>query len=146
VGLGLLPLRVKFGRDKRTTQIEARHAGPHWLAAEGDVLGYEIHMGIVERLDGARGAFAVQQRNGAAIDDMHGAISADGVVVGTMIHGLFENTRLRRALVSMLRRERGWSELAPADTGEGELDEYDRLAEWIRANVRSDLLHGLVGV
>lgn len=145
-GLGLLPLRVEFGRDKRTAQVRARAAGSHWLASDGEAHGYEIHMGRVERLGGASGAFALHQRNGAPADDRDGAVSPDGVVVGTMIHGLFENAHLRQALLAALRRARGWDAPAPAGTTTGETDEYDRLAEVVRANVRTDLLHRMVGL
>jgi adenosylcobyric acid synthase len=145
-GLALLPLRVRFGRDKRTAQVRARAAEVHWLSSDGDVLGYEIHMGLVERLDGARGAFALHERNGAPVDDVDGAVSPDGCVVGTMIHGLFENPHVRRALLAGLRRARGWGELATTSHVANETDEYDRLAEVVRANIRTDLLNRMVGL
>ena len=145
-GLALLPLRVQFGRDKRTAQVHARSTGAHWLSSEGEVLGYEIHMGVVERLDGARGAFGLHQRNGAPVDDIDGAVSSDGAVVGTMIHGLFENAHVRRALLAALRRERGWGDVAISGRVTDETDEYDRLADVVRANVRTDLLHAMVGL
>src|ERR1019366_318336 len=145
-GLALLPLRVRFGRDKRTAQVRARAAEVHWLSSDGDVLGYEIHMGLVERLGGARGAFALRERNGAPVDDVDGAVSPDGCVVGTMIHGLFENPHVRRALLAGLRRARGWGELATTSHVANETDEYDRLAEVVRANIRTDLLNRMVGL
>ena len=146
-GLALLPLRVRFGRDKHTAQVHARAVGSHWLAGDGDVLGYEIHMGVVERLDGGRGAFVLSRRNGAPVEDVvDGAVSADGYVVGTMIHGLFENAHVRRALLSELRRARGWSNDALTGPAAETADQYDRLADVIRANVRTDLLHAMVGL
>ena len=53
--LGRRSARRKFVRAAR---------GPHFLATDGDVLGYEIHMGRIERLGGAPGAFSLEQRNG----------------------------------------------------------------------------------
>lgn len=53
-GLGLLALRTRFEREKVT-------AG---LALEGDVSGYEIHMGIVEPKNRQASTFQIQSRNG----------------------------------------------------------------------------------
>jgi len=142
-GLGLLPIRVRFERSKRTAQVRARAHVSHWLAGAGeDVFGYEIHMGKVERLSGAEDAFEIHARNGESLRAGDGAISGDGKIVGTMIHGLFENANVRRALLGTLRRERTLPE--PAVTPR--IDEYDRLADVLRANVRTDLLHRLVGL
>ena len=38
---------------------------------------------------------------------MDGAVSADGSVVGTMLHGLFDNASVRRALIAYLRERKG---------------------------------------
>ncbi len=147
-GFGLLPLRVRFGQEKRTAQVRARGAAPHWLAGDGEVVGYEIHMGRVERTDGAGGAFVLHERNGVAANDVDGAVSKDGVVLGSMIHGLFDNAHLRRTLLATLRRERGWGDPPPIVSMPtvDVVDEYDRIADVIRDNIRTDLLHRLVGL
>jgi adenosylcobyric acid synthase len=145
-GLGLLPIRVRFGSTKRTTQVRARSTQAHWLASEGQLVGYEIHMGKVEREGAAAGAFTIHARNGEPEDAVDGAVSPGGAVIGTMIHGLFENEGTRRALVASLRIARGWANVAtPAVAAEG-ADEYDRLADVLRANLRTDLLDALVGL
>jgi adenosylcobyric acid synthase len=145
-GLGLLPVRTTFEREKRTSQVRARGAQASFLADEGggDLFGYEIHMGRAERLRGAPPAIAILERNGRADADVEGAVSSDGAVVGTMIHGLFENESLRRSLLGALRRRRGLVDVpAPADAPS--VDEYDRIADVLHQNVRLDLLHRLVG-
>jgi len=149
-GLALLRIKTEFSRDKRTTQLRAAAAGPS-LLARGDgerIAGYEIHMGRIERLPGCRGVFAVTERNGRPDDDVDGALSEDGAVVGTMIHGIFENASVRRALLGALRAKRGLPVDAaprapspPARAG----DELDRLAAVVRENVDQDLLFGLIG-
>jgi len=58
--------------------------------------GYEMHMGVTEGPDRAR-PFA-RLADGAA----EGAISADGRVVGTYIHGLFADDRQRAAWLARL--------------------------------------------
>ena len=144
-GLALLPLRVRFGQDKHTTQVRARSKHDHLLASDHEVLGYEIHMGRLERIEGAHAAFTILQRNGAPTEDGDGAVSSDGTVVGTMIHGLFENGHVRQALVATLRNARGWGSVATAEPATIAVDEYDRLADVLAMSVRVDLLHKMVG-
>jgi adenosylcobyric acid synthase len=144
-GLGLLPVRTRFEREKRTSQVRARAARGSFLSRDaiGEIHGYEIHMGRLERGEGSIGAFIIEQRNGALEADVDGEISKDGAVVGTMIHGLFENASIRRELITGLRRARGLAE-AP-DTANLVVDEYDRLADVVEAHLRHDLLRRLVG-
>ena len=147
VGLGLLQVETEFGVEKRTTQLRARVAQPSFLLSEaGDrISGYEIHMGRVSRAQGCRAAFLITERNGRAQDAFDGAVSADGAVVGTMIHGLFENAAVRRSLIAELRKRKG---LSPSETLLPEVaatDEFDRIAGVLRANVDMKMLLGLIG-
>ncbi|XYH98752.1 cobyric acid synthase [Sorangium sp. So ce1128] len=149
-GLGLLDVWTRFERTKTTAQVRARIAGDSFLGAagagEGELTGYEIHMGQVERLGGARAAFAIGSRSGRAEAALDGAVSADGAVVGTMIHGIFENDGLRRSLLAALRARRG----LPATAGEPAIpsrhDEYDRLATAVEASLDRALLDRIVGL
>jgi adenosylcobyric acid synthase len=146
-GLGLLPLRVRFGPEKRTAQVRAEALPGHWLASSGALAGYEIHMGRVERLGGARGAFAIRGRHGAAAADVDGGVSESGAVVGTMIHGLFQNAAIRETLVATLRRDRGLAHAPPRLAANAQaVDEYDRLADVLAANLDCDRLRRLVGL
>jgi adenosylcobyric acid synthase len=139
-GLGLLAFKTRFGTEKRTSQVRARAPrGESFLAADGDLFGYEIHMG---RLEGATGAFVVTERNGQPDDDLDGAVAPS--VVGTMIHGLFDNRSLRRAMVDRLRARKGLTALPDGENAKLG-DEYDRLAEVVRSNVDLGLLFSLVG-
>ena len=107
-GLGLLPLRTRFKRKKSTARVSAR-ANSGWFAANGtapDISGYEIHMGSVTPTDADAPAFTVVSRNGEYARYADGAVSSAGNVVGTMIHGIFENASIRSALLDELRRRR----------------------------------------
>jgi adenosylcobyric acid synthase len=144
-GLGLLPIATRFARDKRTTQVRARAAASSFLAPDSavEIAGYEIHMGRVRRDPAGPGAFAIHARNGAPEDDHDGAVSPEGSVVGTMIHGLFDNAPVRAALLGYLRARKGVPAPAPpASPTAG--DEYDRLAAVLRANVDTSLLDRLL--
>ncbi|WP_394835061.1 cobyric acid synthase [Pendulispora rubella] len=146
-GLGLLAFQTRFGPEKRTCQVRARSARASFLtdaaAAEETLFGYEIHMGRLERHAHASSSFRILARNGAEVHELDGDVSEDGTVVGTMIHGLFENASVRRTLLTHLRRAKGLS-APPPETTVGPRDEYDRLADVVRQHVNMDLLEKLV--
>jgi adenosylcobyric acid synthase len=146
-GLGLLPLRTRFAPEKVTARVKARLASTSFLGVPGpaSVDGYEIHMGALELLPGARPTFEVLERNGepAAVSD--GAVSGNGAVVGTLLHGLFENDGIRAALLRTLRERRGLA----ADVAGGiatREEEYDRLADHVLENLDWELLCRIAGL
>ena len=145
-GLGLLRVDTEFGFEKRTTQLRGQAAESSFLASEAgaQIAGYEIHMGRVSRAPGCRAAFSITERNGQQQAALDGALSADGVVVGTMIHGLFENPSLRRSLLGVLRSRKGLPQPTELPTP-SVVDEFDRLAGVLRENVDMKLLLGLIG-
>ncbi len=144
-GLGLLPIRTRFRRDKLTAQVKARPDAPSFLT-EGlgrtaDLSGYEIHMGEVEAAGADPApAFQILSRNAAPLQAPDGAVSPDGRVVGTLIHGLFENDDLRAALLASLRRTRGLPAPAASTEKPDKQAEYDRLAASLREHVDMALL------
>ncbi|MGH6819734.1 MAG: cobyric acid synthase, partial [Methylocella sp.] len=84
-GLGLLDVETTLSGEKRLEPV----AG---ATSDGaPFTGYEMHMGVTEGADCAR-AFA-RLADGSA----EGAMSADGRVIGTYIHGLFAADRQRSA-------------------------------------------------
>jgi adenosylcobyric acid synthase len=64
-----------------------------------------------------------------------GAVSRDGRVSGTYVHGLFDDARFCRALVAALRRRRGLVPLGENDwlsQREFWTGRYRRLSGWLR--------------
>jgi len=82
-GLGLLDVETTMTADKRLTRVRAQH-----VATGLDMAGYEIHIGRTAGADRARPFATV---NGAP----EGAISADGRITGTYLHGLFASDSFR---------------------------------------------------
>ena len=74
-----------------------------------------------------------------------GAISADGLVAGSYIHGVFDDDDFRRGLLNRLRVQRGWAE-TPVQYRYREAKEhaYDRLAETVRASLDMEKLREIV--
>lgn len=86
-GLGLLDLHTTLQPEK-----QLRHVTGHFHLGETPLQGYEIHMGHT------RGA--ALSRPAARLDDRDdGAISDDGRIIGTYVHGLLENRELMDALL-----------------------------------------------
>jgi adenosylcobyric acid synthase len=122
-GLGLLDVETVISADKRLEPIRG--------ATEGGVpfRGYEMHMGVTAGADCAR-PFA--RRDDGAPD---GAVSADGRVFGTYIHGLFADDHQRAAWLARLSA--GTAAVAYDDLVEQTLD---RLAAHLAAHLDLDRL------
>ncbi|ATX67324.1 cobyric acid synthase [Roseinatronobacter bogoriensis] len=82
-GLGLLDVETTMTPDKQLTRVEAQH-----VATGLEVRGYEIHIGRTSGADRTR-PFAMVN------DSPEGAISANGRITGTYLHGLFASDRFR---------------------------------------------------
>jgi adenosylcobyric acid synthase len=149
-GLGLLPVETTFATTKRTVRAHGRllaTVGPLTDAHGADIVAYEIHMGR-SVVDGGRRPLArIERRSGLAVDELDeldGAISDDGLVMGTYLHGLFENDAVRHVLVDALaaRRSIGRDEGPVGQPGRERRNlasdrEYqlDRLAATVRASL-----------
>lgn len=143
-GLGILALRTHFEREKITAQVLARVLTPSFLTdgvvVEEDVTGYEIHMGVVEPRRPRASPFEIRSRNGRVETRTDGAISGDGAVVGTMLHGLFENEVIRARTLAFLRRRKGLPECSAPQRIPSKQAEYDRLESAVRAHIDCELL------
>jgi adenosylcobyric acid synthase len=148
-GLALLALRTRFERQKLTAQVSVRAVSPSFLtdaAANGESLsGYEIHMGMLALEADARPAFRIVTRNGSPGDALDGAVSPEGHVVGTMIHGIFDNSAVRRSLLVYLSRRKGIA-LPRTRVALSRTAEYDRLAAAAREYLDGPLLRRLAGL
>jgi adenosylcobyric acid synthase len=130
-GLGLLDGTTRFvSYNKHTRQVKRMaHDVPPILSSMGVVEGYEIHMGVTEP-GGDQEALAGD-----------GRASADGLVFGTYMHGLFQNLSAVNALLSYLSAQKK-VRFVPIDTGKK--DPYDELAKIFEAHVDMDAILALV--
>ncbi|MDQ1276933.1 MAG: adenosylcobyric acid synthase, partial [Euryarchaeota archaeon] len=133
-GLGLLDIGTKFGEyKKRTIQVtkKVNGYGPILKPIDGEeITGYEIHMGVT---DSNRTVFG---------DD--GAIDENGLVIGTYLHGLFDNRNIRNALVRYLYEKKGL-EYEPEEIM-SENDAYEELANVVEQNIDMKKLYEIAGV
>jgi adenosylcobyric acid synthase len=144
-GMGLLPVSSHFLADKSTHQVKARSLTRFGLLAKAQdaaVSGYEIHMGHTEVSSASR-PFLIEQRSGKSCSDSDGSLSSDGNIVGTYIHGLFNNDAFRRAILDELAERKGRTLTTRAVIFSAD-EQYDRLAAHVRANLNMDLIQRIL--
>ena len=128
-GLGLLNVSTLFEKyEKQTRQVEKSVTGngPILGALKGQkVSGYEIHMGETK---GEIHAFG---------DD--GNVSDNGIIIGTYLHGLFENHNFRNSFLSYLYNQKG---LIYEDKIQG--DCIEELAGFITSHVDMDSIYRML--
>ncbi len=148
-GLGLLDAVTTFAADKITHQVTADCEAISFLGlgfTARDLAGYEIHMGRTEFLTPATPAFTITARSGGPVCECDGAVRDDGLVMGTYIHGIFDNDAFRRAVIGALRARKGLAPLAAGtDTRSQKERSYDRLAAHVRAHLDMDLIYRILG-
>ncbi|TYT60469.1 cobyric acid synthase [Natrialba swarupiae] len=98
-GIGLLPVETRFGSAKRlerTTVPVDGAATPLLAGADGTASGYEIHAGRTRVLDGADVSRPLGDSS-----------AARGNVLGTYLHGLFDDDAVRKAFLECVAAEAG---------------------------------------
>ena len=141
-GLGLLDMDVTFEPEKRTVQAEGTLTGAvDWLAplAGARIEGYEIHSGVNTFGEGVR--FWMTPA---------GACNAGGNVLGTYLHGLFDDGVLADALVRRARRLRGLPE-SPVSAEQAAVsmaayreEQFDKLAKAVRQSLDMDRVYAIL--
>ena len=127
-GLGLLDVETTLSPAKTLRHVTGTALG-------ATLAGYEMHMGET-RGPGTEQSFAMLE--GGSSD---GAISGDGRVIGSYLHGLFASTDLRRALLARIGVAGGARDYA-ADVDAA----LDDIAAELAVHVDLDELLALAGV
>jgi len=132
-GLGLLDLDTHFQTRKTLCRVEAEAIAEHSLCHGCPAVGYEVHQGVSRRRDGAAPWLRLRrQPGGEVIED--GAVSRNGRVCGSYVHGLFDDARFCRSLIISLRQRRSLPPLAEREwlsQRDFWARRYKRLAGWL---------------
>ena len=132
-GLGLLDMEVTFNPEKRTVQARGRITDAlDWLKplSGTEVEGYEIHSGV--------NTFGEGTRFWMGLD---GACNAAGNVLGTYLHGLFDDGTLADAVVRRARVLKGLpgepvsAEQARVNMAAYREEQFARLAKDVRESL-----------
>ncbi|MGQ7859010.1 cobyric acid synthase [Pseudomonas sp. 32A] len=130
-GLGLLALSTTLEEEKQLRNVRGR-----LLLEDAEVSGYEIHAGVTSGAGLVRAA--VQLDDGRR----DGAQSEDGQVLGTYLHGVFENP----AACGALLRWAGLEDVQSVDYHGLRERDIERLADLVEQHLDTGLLRSLCGV
>ena len=121
-GLGLLDIETLLTADKRVRPVSGTEIGSDLAVA-----GYEIHLGRTTGPGAARPWLSIE-------GEVDGAVSADGGVMGSYVHGLFQSDAFRRAFLARLGAS-GDASLSYTASIEATLDQ---LADHLEAHIAVD--------
>ncbi|WP_122430102.1 cobyric acid synthase [Pseudomonas viridiflava] len=130
-GLGLLAMSTVLESEKQLRNVRGR-----LTLEDAEVSGYEIHAGVTTG--------AALQQAAVRLDDgrCDGAQSADGQIIGTYLHGLFESP----AACSALLRWAGLRDVQEVDYHALRERDIERLADLVEKHLDGTLLRQLCGL
>jgi adenosylcobyric acid synthase len=105
-------METELTQEKRLAHVSAQCA-----FADASADGYEIHMGVSRGAALANPAFRIDGRN-------EGAMSEDGQILGSYLHGMFDRPQACNALL----RWAGLASEASVDTAQQREESLDRIA------------------
>ncbi|WP_297502049.1 cobyric acid synthase [Thermococcus sp.] len=136
-GIGLLPAKTVFRREKRTNHLKARVL---WEPAKGmNVEGYEIRMG---RSISERPFSVITSVNAAKAFEPEGAIGERAF--GTYLHGIFHNFTFTERFLNFLRAEKGLEQVSVKRWSIEE--EIERFAGVVEKNLDVERILGELGL
>jgi adenosylcobyric acid synthase len=170
-GMGLLPLRTIFEKEKTRTRIKGRFlpgvTGILRDLAGVEIEGYEIHMGqsvvipdLLEKMEekqkekgvpGKAGVLGTGQQL-AILEEISGKPAEEpigmccGNIYGSYIHGIFDSEDVAKTLVSSLYKLKGLDEsaLSGLNVHTYKEQQYDLLAKGIRENIDMKQLYQIL--
>ena len=149
-GLGLIDVRTLFRLQKNTHQVKAmlHDRGTDifkGLNTDNEITGYEIHMGETELLNGTAPFLKILERSDKEVSMDDGAVSSDGNVIGSYLHGIFDNDAFRLELINRLRESKGFTPMQADELSIVDKEtEYDKLADWFRKYIDMDLVFEMI--
>lgn len=137
-GLGLLPLVTELTATKRLAQVSGVL---NLLGEQAKVSGYEIHCGQSQHLGQGQSLLRLRADDGNhGVDIEDGYLSADGQILGTYLHGIFDQPKA----CQLLLRWAGMTHAPAIDIDELRQQQLDRLADMLADNMDMDRLQQLI--
>ncbi|MCU1778172.1 cobyric acid synthase [Pseudomonas sp. 14P_5.3_Bac1] len=129
--LGLLAFSTTLEQEKQLRNVRGR-----LLLEDAEVSGYEIHAGVT--------AGSALSNAAVLLDDgrSDGALSEDGQILGTYLHGVFETP----AACSALLRWAGLQDVQEVDYHALRERDIERLADLVEHHLDTELLRKLCGI
>jgi adenosylcobyric acid synthase len=136
-GMGLLDIDTVLERNKVTTRVEAKNK-------YCTVHGYEIHMGNSKYGSKAKSFFEIVNKNGVEVSLKDGAVNYKNNVIGTYIHGVFDDMDFRQYILNIVRDKKHLEHKHSLSYDEIRENELDKLADIVRSNIDMKALYDIV--
>ena len=105
-GIGLLPIRTTFFKNKLTRQISSESLWP----CQSKINGFEIHNGQT-KLDNTQNSLKINPIFKDLNLGWYKENKEGGTIAGTYIHGIFENDIWRDQYINLIRKRKNLPEL-----------------------------------
>lgn len=151
-GMKLLPMETTFADVKLTSQVKLQFANWKFLNHEfttsdsdAPMEGYEIHMGQTTFTANAPSPFKIIERSGQKCEYIDGLINPEGTVMGSYVHGIFDNDDYRHELINILRERKGISPREKAlSFAAAKEAAYNRLAATVRESLDMEKIYQIL--
>lgn len=143
-GMGLLDTKTVFKENKTRKRIKGKICNINGMFSElsgTEVSGYEIHMGESENMGGAYSIGTLEDGRSCGFSDR------DGGVLGTYLHGIFDEGGAAQKLVRALMRKKGIKEMSlDFDINAYKQAQYDILADNLRKSLDIGKIYDIMGM
>ncbi len=149
-GIGLLDTETTFEMEKTTTQVEATifgGLGGYMDNLEGKkVKGYEIHMGISKIGKNVNNLNIINKKLNEEVNYVEGSVNKEGNVVGTYLHGIFDDIDFTRTILNNIREQKGLDKIESSVTSfeAFKQNEYDKLADLLREHLDIEKIYEIM--
>ncbi|MDD3141947.1 MAG: cobyric acid synthase CobQ, partial [Lachnospiraceae bacterium] len=140
-GLGLLQMQTIFQPEKTRTRVTGMFQSIEGILKELSGVrleGYEIHMGISNRNEGAKSLTKLDS------GDVDGTFSRN--VYGTYVHGIFDEEQVVKGIVRALLQGKGYdvSSVESFDLLAYKEEQYNQLADIIRDSMDMEAIYAII--
>jgi len=150
-GMKLLDIETTFENEKIMARIEGISSRERAKCAklslfDGNIYGYEIHMGNCIYGNNVQPMFKITNKNGSKVEYIDGAVNSKGNVMGTYIHGIFDGVEFREYVINMLRIKKGIKTRKSVVYESLREKEIDKLADIVRSSLDMEFIYKIVGL
>ena len=144
-GLGLVQSTTTMKDKKTTHQVTFDVENLNFLNgvySGKNLVGYEIHMGDTTPNDASvQRCFNITSRSEQSVDVVDGFIDGTHRIMGTYVHGVFDNDEFRRFIINQLRLANGLDEKPVLIRFfKHKNDAYNRLADIVEEHLDMDYI------
>lgn len=132
-GLGFLDMETTFNKVKNTRQVKGMDCDGN------EIIGYEIHNG--ESIPLSKQNIWIKDLNGKVL----GMKSADGKVLGTYIHGLFDEGDFALKLINELKEKLNLNIEEEMNYKDYKMMQYDKLCDVLEENINMKAVEEILG-